>query len=451
MKKFIVSLLIAFFVPVFGFFNDVNASETLDFSKVQLQNSLEKNTIINFESPEEMIKIQGNTRSVLEKSVGVKKNEVKPTKVSDQATNDSPNNAAAIDIGGVYKDYITEEGQQKWYRFENSMAGKLTVVMQTVQSTSIDYDLHLFKLNEETMTLEEVATSSYGGGKNEQLSKLTEGGIYYIAVNSVSGADPNSPFALLVQHSPSHDQNEPDDNIYQASAYLNNIYLRQTIDNGYDMDWIIFQVDEEKTFTVNLNNPSSANYQLDIFDPELNALAGLGDNTNYSIVFPAGTYLLRVQSTSLEHDADQKYTLDIREKAKEGTSVVISNIGTDDNVEGYIDYGYGYKYRIKNFINVKGQLFDENGITVPNANVEARIVAVRNDKVYMESSTTDRNGNFIIEIPSIQEAAGKYAYTAPASHHYFDIIPIVFLSNGNVLDSNENSLYHFAYSTYRPH
>lgn len=63
-----------------------------------------------------MIKIQGNTRSVLEKSVGVKKNEVKPTKVSDQATNDSPNNAAAIDIGGVYKDYITEEGQQKWYR-----------------------------------------------------------------------------------------------------------------------------------------------------------------------------------------------------------------------------------------------------------------------------------------------------------------------------------------------
>ncbi|RFA33517.1 hypothetical protein CAI16_14355 [Virgibacillus dokdonensis] len=359
MKKFIVSLLIAFLVPVFGFLNYVNASETLDFSKVQLQNSLEKNTTINFESPEEMIKIQGNTRSVLEKSVGVKKNEVKPTKVSDQATNDSPNNAAAIDIGGVYKDYITEEGQQKWYRFENSMAGKLTVVMQTVQSTSIDYDLHLFKLNEETMTLEEVVTSSYGGGKNEQLSKLTEGGIYYIAVNSVSGADPNSPFAFLVQHSPSYDQNEPDDNIYQASAYLNNIYLSQTIDNGYDMDWIIFQVDEEKTFTVNLNNPSSANYQLDIFDPELNALAGLGDNTNYSIVFPAGTYLLRVQSTSLEHDADQKYTLDIREKAKEGTSVVISNIGTDDNVEGYIDYGYGYKYRIKNFINVKGQLFDE--------------------------------------------------------------------------------------------
>ncbi|AUJ24147.1 carboxypeptidase-like regulatory domain-containing protein [Virgibacillus dokdonensis] len=451
MKKFIVSLLIAFLVPVFGFLNYVNASETLDFSKVQLQNSLEKNTTINFESPEEMIKIQGNTRSVLEKSIGVKKNEVKPTKVSDQATNDSPNNAAAIDIGGVYKDYITEEGQQKWYRFENSMAGKLTVVMQTVQSTSIDYDLHLFKLNEETMTLEEVVTSSYGGGKNEQLSKLTEGGIYYIAVNSVSGADPNSPFAFLVQHSPSYDQNEPDDNIYQASAYLNNIYLSQTIDNGYDMDWIIFQVDEEKTFTVNLNNPSSANYQLDIFDPELNALAGLGDNTNYSIVFPAGTYLLRVQSTSLEHDADQKYTLDIREKAKEGTSVVISNISTDDNVEGYIDYGYGYKYRIKNFINVKGQLFDENGITVPNANVEARIVAVRNDKVYMESSTTDRNGNFIIEIPSIQEAAGKYAYTAPASHHYFDIIPIVFLSNGNILDSNENSLYHFAYSMYRPH
>ena len=83
-------------------------------------------------------------------------------------------------------------------------------------------------------------------------------------------------------------------------------------------------------------------------------------------------------------------------------------------------------------------LLDGNGAPVPNA----KITKVLNKRIYTGfGTTTDSNGYFTIEFPSIQVAV----------YHYFDIIPIVFLSNGKVLNSNADSLYHFAYSIYRPH
>ncbi|QPA31115.1 carboxypeptidase-like regulatory domain-containing protein [Thermaerobacillus caldiproteolyticus] len=454
MKKIIVSLLVVFLLPLIGIFSSANASENTDMSKVTFNGSLEKkNQKKDYKNPEGNIKVLENkTRPVLKKNLAAaKSNNSVSSNAAIQALNDSPNNAAGIEIGNIYTDYITKDGQQKWYHFTNETSGKLTVILQTVQSSSVDYDLHLFKLNEDTMTLDEVANSTYNAGLNEQLSLIGEEGTYYMVVNSVSGSDPDSPFAFLVERSSSYDQYEPDDNIYQASAYMNNIYQNKTIDNSYDMDWVILQVDTEKTLTVNLNNPTSIDYQLDIFDLSLNPLAGLEDNTNYSIVFPAGTYLLRVQSRSWDFDPNQEYTLDIREKAGKATSVVVSNIDTNDNVEGYINYGYGYKWRIQNFMNIEGQLLDENGLSVPYANVEARITTALNNEVYYASSTTDRNGYFTISFTSIPPAVGNFSYANYASYHYFDIIPLVFLSNGQILNSNEDSLYHFAYSIYRPH
>ncbi|SDK34659.1 hypothetical protein [Sediminibacillus albus] len=453
MKKLIFLLLVVIAIPSLLTVNTVLATEKADLSEVVFEDDLGKNENPSFVKPEGELEILNNkSGSVIKEGLNLESDHQRVTgQASIQASNDSPNTAALIEIGSVYSDYITEEGQQKWYRFENTDAGKLTVILQTVQSANVDYDLHLFKLNEETMTLEEEIISSYGSAKNEQLSKLSEGGVYYIAVNSAAGFDSESPFTFTVRHSPSFDQSEPDDNIWQAPAYLNNVYESQTLDNSFDMDWVLLELDEEKTLTVNLDNPATGNYQLDIFDPALNSLAGLEDNKNYSIVFPKGVYLLRVQSTSGDYDAEQSYTLDIRERAGEAKDAVISNIDTDDNVEGYLNYGYGNKWRIEHFMNVRGQLFDENGLSVPNTNVEVRIATVLNDRVYIESGTTDRNGNFEIEFPNIQEAVGEYGFNNNVSYHYFDIIPIVVLSNGKVVDSNEDSLYHFAYSVYQPH
>ncbi|UOQ43401.1 carboxypeptidase-like regulatory domain-containing protein [Halobacillus salinarum] len=453
MKKvsFLVLVLIAFLAFTAG--NNVSALGEGSISlkgELGKQDSLQQNqgklSLLDNESKPVIKKdLKGNESQVNKKNL-----KSLQQSVSTQAENDSPNTAGLIEIGNVYTDYITEEGQAKWFAFQNDSPGKLTVIMQTVQSADVNYDLHLFKLNEETMTLEEETISSYGPQKNEQISKISEGGTYYIAVNSTSGFNADSPFALLVQKSTSYDQSEPDDNIWQAPAFQNNIYTQQTIDNGYDMDWVILQVDEDKTLTVNLNNPGSSDYQLDFFDTSLNPLAGLDDNTNYSINFTAGTYLLRVQSTSTSFDANQPYTLDIKEQAQ-ATDVVITNVDTDDNVEGYLDYGYGDKYRIEHFMNISGQLFDAEGIAVPNANVEVSFTTVLNELVYHKSGTTDSNGNFTIKFPKIQEAVGEYGYNNSVSYHYFDIIPLEVFSNGNRLNSNEDTLYHFAYSVYRPH
>lgn len=397
----------------------------------------DKKQIINKELIEQKSTLSKGT--LAQKSAGI------------QATNDSPNTAGGIEIGNVYTDTISAEGQAKWFTFNNDTQGKLSVIMQTVPSEDINYDLHLFKLNEETMTLEEELISSYGPGKNEQLSKISEPGTYFVAVNSVTGYDEATPFALLVQKSSNYDQSEPDDNIWQAPGYLNNVYTQQTIDNAYDMDWVLLQVDEGKTLSLNLNNPTGIEYQIDIFDTALNPLTGLDDNTHYNIDFGAGTYLLRVQSTSVDFDPNQSYTLDIREAAGPATDVVITDVDTDDNVEGYLDYGYGDMYRIEHFMNISGQIFDENGISVPNTSVEVHFTTALNDEVYTETGVTDRDGNFTIGFSDINEAVGNYGYDNYSSYHYFDIIPLVVSSNGEILNSNEDSLYHFAYSIYQPH
>lgn len=163
-------------------------------------------------------------------------------------TNDNPNNAQYIQMDTVYSDYLTEQIQTRWYVFEASEAGKLTAYMQTVASTFVDYDLHLFKLNESTMTLEDQVYSTYGPSMNEQVATLTTGGIYFIAIDSWNGYDNTNPFAFIVTHSPSFDNNEPDDNIWQATIYSTTFNHFGTIDNEFDQDWIILSLINSKIY-----------------------------------------------------------------------------------------------------------------------------------------------------------------------------------------------------------
>ncbi|MCM3763141.1 hypothetical protein M3212_20700 [Alkalihalobacillus oceani] len=72
--------------------------------------------------------------------------------------------------------------------------------MQTVASQNVDYDLHLFKLNESTMMLEEQLSSTYGPALDEQIARISDEGIYFIAIQSWQGFDINNPFAFIVQH-----------------------------------------------------------------------------------------------------------------------------------------------------------------------------------------------------------------------------------------------------------
>ncbi len=230
--------------------------------------------------------------------------------------NDNPNNAYIIDAGNVYSDTITSQGAQRWYAFSNSSIQKLTIIMQAPNSSNIDYNLFLFKYNEQTNDLDLVADSLYPGSANEQLSTIGQDGVYFIGVNSVTGFDSNNPFVFEVIPSAQYDSNEPDDDIFQAKPCdSSSVSIEGTIDNDYDQDWSTFTTTDASVVYAGLSNVSSSNsYKADIIDVvnnQLQLIGTVGTNSTANFVLPSGTHYIRIR-TENGYDAQQKYKFDVK-------------------------------------------------------------------------------------------------------------------------------------------
>ncbi|MDX8044981.1 carboxypeptidase-like regulatory domain-containing protein [Gracilibacillus sp. S3-1-1] len=299
--------------------------------------------------------------------------------------------------------------------------------------------------------MEEHVFSSYGPTIDEQLAKIGDKGIYFIAIQSLVGFDTDTPFAFTVKHSTTYDSNEPNDNILRANVYQNSIDHSGIIDNSFDIDWMTLLLDEDKVINTYLDNPSKAPYRLDIFDNNLNFITSLNENESHTINLNSGQYYIRVLPITTAFDDTSFYTLTMEEVAptKNPVRTTISHIESDGGVEGFIDYGYGKMWRVKSNITIHGQLLDVDGIGVPNHPVETLIQVVLNEKQYSNSVTTDSNGNYSIQVSKLSPAVGKYSFFTGSHQHLYDIIPIVFTSNGQLLESDISMLYHFGYSYYR--
>jgi len=100
-----------------------------------------------------------------------------------------------MNLNTAISNTISAEGEQNWYYVYSPNAGKLTFNLQTVQNSSIDYDLHVFKLNLNTGMLEDEQISAFGPLVDEQLSTLVSADSYYfICVNSYQGFDTATPY-----------------------------------------------------------------------------------------------------------------------------------------------------------------------------------------------------------------------------------------------------------------
>lgn len=283
---------------------------------------------------------------------------------------------------------------------------------------------------------------------DEQVSRIAPAGIYYLAVNTVSGFDASNPFYFTVVQSSVYDSAEPDDNYVYAKAKTSAFTVSQTIDNAFDEDWIKFTVSTAKQYTISFNNPAAGTtYQVNIYNQNLNQLATINQNSSGTYNMSAGTYYFRVLSTS-SFNASQPYTFSVSNAA---SVVTVTSITSDPNVSGYMTYGYGNKYRIQNYITVTGSARDSSGNAAANVPITVSIRTVLNNLLYTATTTTNSSGGFTATISNIQPGVGLYGYDNWVSYHYFDIIPIQFSSNNAVLSSNETTLYHFAYQIYQPH
>ncbi len=162
--------------------NILNGNKKLGKPEVKLNEDSLKNSKVKIES-------RANSKYSLVRGK-------QPASDSNTTINDSPNRAYTINTDNIYSDTMTSEGAERWYAFENSSNKKLTVIMQALNSTNVDYNLFLFKYNDKTNNLDLVSSSLYPGIANEQLSAIGEEGIYFIGVNSVKGFDDKNPFVL---------------------------------------------------------------------------------------------------------------------------------------------------------------------------------------------------------------------------------------------------------------
>lgn len=366
-----------------------------------------------------------------------------------QGTNNTPDTAIPISLNAVNGSTLTATGEQNWYYVYVPDAGKLTVYMQTVASSSVDYDLHLYRLNLNTGYLENQLDSTYGPGTNEQIATLSQEGYYFICINSYQGFDANNPYAFIATQSYGVDAAEPDDNIWQARSKSGDFTVNQTLDNPFDADWIKYTVPKNTLYQFTFNNvPSASNYRLDVFNSSLSYLGSVFKNTTPNVTLGAGTYYFRVATLDTV-DPTANYKLQVRKlaSAEAPASISVSSIASTSGYDGYINYGYGYFWRVKGFMTVNGVVKDQYGEAVGNAPLTMAIQPAIQSQPIVVNSSADTNGTFALTA-SLPPGVGAYSYYAAASTHYYDIIPMAIATSNNVTYST--NLYHFAYSIYHP-
>lgn len=362
--------------------------------------------------------------------------------LTTEGTNNSPDTATFMNLNTMISDTIAAAGEQDWYLTYAPDAGKLTAFLQTVNNASIDYDLHVFKYNETTGTLENELVSAYGPTHYEQLSTLASaGGYYFICVNSYQGSDAVNPYTLALPYATAYDSIEPDDNPWQAVAKSGGYTASQTLDNGFDEDWTKFTVSKTDHYTFSFTAPAAHNYQVQIYNSSLGLVYTLNKNNQSLLKMSPGTYYFKVATTDTV-DPSAAYQLSLRYMVPPA-SITITDIETDGGVYGKPSYYTGGDwYRVKSVPTFIGYVTDAQGARVPNTPLT---FTVDTPQTYRSTTTaygmTDANGAFRFSM-QIPYAAGVYSYDNWVSTHYYDHASFTIQSIGA---SYSDGLYHFAY------
>lgn len=227
--------------------------------------------------------------------------------------NTSVDKAPYVNLNTMTYGQMKAEGEQRWYLTKADKGKKLTAFLGYKSESAIDLNLYLFKYNESDGSISQVAYSALNGqslSSNEQLSYISDGGYYFICVNSAAGFDVNNKYQLVLLSSDKYDSAEADDSIVQRKI-ISGIptTISQTIDNAFDVDWIQFTVPENKNISGTFQNASSnGTYKMTLYDHNLNSLGTLSQGQNFNGLFAAGAYLIKVEPIS-GADANTPYTI----------------------------------------------------------------------------------------------------------------------------------------------
>ncbi|BAH45949.1 conserved hypothetical protein [Brevibacillus brevis NBRC 100599] len=140
-------------------------------------------------------------------------------------------------------------------------------------------------------------------------------------------------------------------------------------------------------------------------------------------------------------------------------STKITNIITPSGA-GPINYGYGDKWRVDDFVPVtfEGEVTDQNGNPLPNEKMTFRFLGhLKAEGIKQMEFVTDANGRFSFQM-ILPAALGEHVYALPMGTHYYDIVEIEFYegiydatqpSSARIIENvTDRDVYHYGLSIF---
>lgn len=279
------------------------------------------------------------------------------------ASNTDPNNAYLVTNDTVNQGLIEAEGEMRWYGFPLEGKTKVTIVLQLVED--LDADLFMFKLNEETYTLEMIGGSATEGkGVLEYYNDIMDAGVYYFAVGGYEGT---GGFAFGFYQSTADVGYEINDAQSLATTVELDKDIVGVIDNPYDIDYYTFTVTSSTVIKRSIK--SSKGYSLLYAGNAGDGASIKPMGTEDLYIFMPGTYYFGVRSENNVYSSTDTYTIKFDKvgKIRDDSSLtklwisVDADIiyqsdtsGTLNYVNGnWINYGYSYHNEITNSVGTQ--------------------------------------------------------------------------------------------------
>lgn len=307
----------------------------------------------------------------------------------NSSENTDPNNAYIVENDMIVQGTVSTESEARWYAFILDERSKVTIFAQMVDS--IDADLYVFSLNQETSTLDLIGGSATeGAGLQEYVYGVLDPGVYFFSIQSYEGI---GDFAFAFYQN-ANVEGEPNETPETASTTALGATISGVIDNPYDIDYYKLELTTAVGFQYSFS--TSANYEMRILSNNGKMLS-LPSTGMYKL-FP-GTYYFKVFSKDMSYSPTQEYTIsttklgdmvsDSRAKVlgicEKANIFYETDLGTVHYVNGHtIDPSYSYINEISNSAG-----YQSYNITIDKSKVSSVVLSgvYEPDIVYYISST----------------------------------------------------------------
>lgn len=263
--------------------------------------------------------------------------------VADVTTtsNTDPNNAYLVTNNTVTQGTITTAGEMRWYAFILNEKSKVTIPLQTVDT--LDADLYLYHLNEETYQLELIGGSATSGlGVNEYFNNVLDAGIYYFAVGGYEGS---GNYAFAYYESTGDVASEINDTAATATNITFDSPISGVIDNPNDIDF--YKITVSTPTIIQYSISSVDNYSLLYAGKEGAEAAIYAINKSYKIM--PGTYYFAVLSENGNYSSTSTYTVNFKKIGAMSSDRSLTRVGISEaagiiyqtNNQGSVNYVNG--------------------------------------------------------------------------------------------------------------